>query len=85
MKSRSLDVGFPKQAYLEAEPATRTTKDEYVMRYQRFAKHGLDKAIQKYEGLHSNIGVITHIPPAYTMTCRMTCMLGNMRYLCTIL
>ena len=50
------------QAYLEAEPATRTSKDEYVMRYQRFAKHGLDKAILKYEGLHSSIGVITLIP-----------------------
>ena len=50
------------QAYLEAEPATRTTKDEYVMRYQRFAKHGLDKAIQKYEGLHTNIGVIILLP-----------------------
>jgi hypothetical protein len=45
------------QAYLEADPATRTTKDEYIMRYQRFAKSGLDKAIQKYEGLYTYIGV----------------------------
>ena len=45
------------QAYLEADPATRTTKDEYIMRYQCFAKSGLEKAIQKYEGLYTHIGV----------------------------
>ena len=44
------------QAYLEADPASRTAKDEYVMRYQRFAKADLEKAIQKYEGLHETIG-----------------------------
>lgn len=44
------------QAYLEAEPATRTTKDEYVMRYQRFAKSGLEQALKKYTTLHTNIG-----------------------------
>lgn len=51
------------QAYLEADPATRTTKDEYIMRYQRFAKSGLDKAIQKYEGLHTYIGVHQCLDP----------------------
>ena len=44
------------QAYLEAEPATRTTKDEYVMRYQHFAKSGLEQALKKYTALHDNIG-----------------------------
>ena len=44
------------QAYLEAEPATRTIKDEYVMRYQRFAKSGLEQALKKYTTLHTNIG-----------------------------
>ena len=45
------------QAYLEAEPATRTTKDEYVMRYQRFAKSGLEQALKTYATLHSSIGI----------------------------
>lgn len=58
----------PLQAYLEAEPASRTTKDVYVMRYQRFAKDDLEKAIQKYEGLHSNIG---DQPPAWHYAVRI--------------
>ena len=44
------------QAYLEASPASRKAKDEYVMRYQGFAKADLEKAIRKYEGLHETIG-----------------------------
>ncbi|EIE22223.1 hypothetical protein COCSUDRAFT_55919 [Coccomyxa subellipsoidea C-169] len=44
------------QAYLETDPATRTTKDEYIMRYQRFARDDLERALQKYEALHSTIG-----------------------------
>ena len=51
------------QAYLEAEPATRTTKDEYVMRYQHFAKSGLDQALKKYTALHDNIGTPASFVP----------------------
>ncbi|CAL8469013.1 g8554 [Coccomyxa elongata] len=44
------------QAYLETDPATRVTKDEYVMRYQQFARDGLEHALQKYDALRSSIG-----------------------------
>ncbi|BDA45209.1 hypothetical protein COCOBI_06-6920 [Coccomyxa sp. Obi] len=44
------------QAYLETDPAARVTKDEYVMRYQQFARDGLEHALQKYDALHSSIG-----------------------------
>lgn len=50
-------VGSGLQAYLETDPAARVTKDEYVMRYQQFARDGLDHALQKYDDLHSSIGV----------------------------
>jgi hypothetical protein len=44
------------QAYLETDPAARTTKDEYVMRYQRFARDELEQAIGKYHELCSTLG-----------------------------
>ncbi|KAK9908234.1 hypothetical protein WJX75_004627 [Coccomyxa subellipsoidea] len=44
------------QAYLETDPAARTTKDEYIMRYQQFARDDLERALQKYDALHNTIG-----------------------------
>jgi hypothetical protein len=44
------------QAYLETDPAARVTKDEYVMRYQRFARDELDRALQKYDALQELMG-----------------------------
>lgn len=46
------------QAYLETDPAARTTKDEYFMRYQQFAKDELERAMQKYDALHNTIGAL---------------------------
>lgn len=46
------------QAYLETDPAARTTKDEYIMRYQQFAKDELERAMQKYDALHNTIGAL---------------------------
>ena len=44
------------QAYLETDPAARTTKDEYVMRYQRFSLSELQAAIGKYDQLCQTLG-----------------------------
>ncbi len=46
------------QAYLETDPSARVTKDEYVMRYQRFARDDLERALQKYDALHSTMGAL---------------------------
>lgn len=52
------------QAYLETDPAARTTKDEYIMRYQQFARDDLERALQKYDALHNTIGaVLSHFLP----------------------
>ncbi len=61
------------QAYLEAEPATRTTKDEYVMRYQHFAKSGLEQALKKYTALHDNIGTPASFIPFLLCRHAMQC------------
>lgn len=45
-----------KKAYLETDPVARTTKDEYVLRYQQFARDDLERALQKYDALHRAIG-----------------------------
>ena len=44
------------QAYLETDPSDRSSKDEYVMRYQRFARDELEQAISKYDQLCSTLG-----------------------------
>ncbi|EIE20982.1 hypothetical protein COCSUDRAFT_54081 [Coccomyxa subellipsoidea C-169] len=44
------------QAYLETDPSARVTKDEYVMQYQKFARDDLERALQKYDALHSTMG-----------------------------
>lgn len=73
------------QAYLETDPAARVTKDEYVMRYQQFARDGLEHALQKYDALHSSIGLLAslkchvlahespHLSPMPCMSCAEPC------------
>lgn len=44
------------QAFLETEPGTRSTSEEYMMRYQTFARDDLKKAIGKHDALMKTIG-----------------------------
>ena len=44
------------QAFLETEPGTRATTEEYMMRYQKFARDDLNKALKKHQDLLDQVG-----------------------------
>ena len=44
------------QAFLETEPGTRATTEEYMMRYQKFAIDDLNKALKKHQDLLEKVG-----------------------------
>ena len=45
------------QAFLETEPGTRATTEEYMMRYQKFAVDDLNRALKKHQDLLEQIGM----------------------------
>ena len=48
---------FPvKQAFLETEPGRRSTTEEYMMRYQAFARDELNRALDKHQSLMQSVG-----------------------------
>jgi len=44
------------QAFLETEPGFRSTTEEYMMRYQTFARDELVKALDKHQALLKSVG-----------------------------
>ena len=44
------------QAFLETEPGFRSTTEEYMMRYQTFARDELVKALDKHKALLKSVG-----------------------------
>ena len=45
-----------KQAFLETEPGRRSTTEEYMMRYQGFARDELNRALDKHQSLMQSVG-----------------------------
>ncbi len=45
------------QAFLETEPGTRSTSEEYMMRYQAFARDDLQRALNKHQALLQTMGM----------------------------
>lgn len=44
------------QAFLETEPGFRSTTEEYMMRYQMFARDELVKALDRHQALLKSVG-----------------------------